>query len=104
MLQELDRPMPHPADDPQDQEMEGPGPSRLALAKEIRDFLERTGWAPTPFGIAAAKDDKLLQRIECAPRGISMDKADKIRRFMADWDKQKNGHRSRHRKQKTQAG
>lgn len=40
---------------------------------------------PTPFGIRAAKDDKLLWRIKHAPKGISLDKADRIYAFMSEW-------------------
>ena len=59
--------------------------SRYALAQEIRDFLEEFDLKPTPFGLAAAKDDKLLWRIENAPNGISLDKADRIRAFMSEF-------------------
>jgi hypothetical protein len=38
---------------------------------------------PTPFGTEAANDDKLLWRITHAPYGISLDKADRIRAYMA---------------------
>lgn len=58
--------------------------SRFALAAEIEDFLAETGMKPTPFGLAAARDDKLLWRIKNAPKGISLDKADRIRNFMAE--------------------
>src|SRR5262245_9010142 len=57
--------------------------SRKQLAMEIRDFMARTGIRQTPFGLMAANDDKLLQRIENARYGISLDKADRIRAFMA---------------------
>lgn len=56
--------------------------SRYELAQEIRVFLDEFDMKPTPFGIAAAQDDKLLWRIENAPNGISLDKADRIRTYM----------------------
>lgn len=63
-----------------------PGPSRKRLAKVIRAFLKRTGMKPTPFGIHAANDDKLLQRIETAAYGISMDKADEVMKFIENYE------------------
>ena len=80
-----------------------PGPSRQALAQIIRNFLSRTGMSQTRFGIVAAQDDKILWRLEHAPRGISMDKADRIHAYIEAYDMQKheNGHQSHNRKQKT---
>lgn len=63
-----------------------PGPSRQHLARMIRDFLDRTGMKPTPFGLNSAGDDKLLWRIESAKHGISMDKADRIIRYMEEYE------------------
>ncbi len=77
-------------DDATEQTRSTPGPSRVRLAKEIRQFLNETGMFPTPFGILAAKDDKLWWRIENAPKGISLDKADKIREFMAESRRTRN--------------
>ncbi len=42
--------------------------------------------AATPFGLNAAGDDKLLWRIEHATHGISLDKADRIIRFMERYE------------------
>jgi hypothetical protein len=61
--------------------------SRQRLAKKIRGFLARTGMSPTPFGLLAARDDKLLWRIENAKYGISLDKADRIYAFMETYDR-----------------
>lgn len=77
-------------DDAIEQTRSTPGPSRMRLAQEIRQFLNETGMFPTPFGILAAKDDKLLWRIENAPKGISLDKADRIREFMAESRRTRN--------------
>jgi hypothetical protein len=64
---------------------ERPRWSRYQLAQEIRDFLDEFDMKPTPFGMAAAKDDKLLWRIENAPNGISLDKSDRVRAYMAQY-------------------
>lgn len=72
--------------------------SRYQLAQEIKDFLEETGMKPTPFGMQAAGDDKVLWRIENAPNGISLDKADRIRDFMAKYRQRagiSHGHANR---------
>jgi hypothetical protein len=61
--------------------------SRQQLAATIEDFLARTGMSPTPFGLMAARDDKLLWRIRNAKYGISMDKADRIYAFMDTYDR-----------------
>lgn len=70
--------------------------SRYQLALEIRSFLDEFDMKPTPFGIAAAQDDKLLWRIENAPYGISLDKADRIRSFMAQYRADHFGRRHDH--------
>lgn len=71
-------------DEETDTRVVNPGPSRIWLAKEIRAFLQETGMRPTPFGILAANDDKILQRLERSPKGITLDKADGIIEFMRE--------------------
>jgi len=67
-------------------------PSRDVLLQQVHDFLVITGQKPTPFGREAAKDDKLLYRIGDAPNGISQDKADRVRAFMAQHLQKSMGH------------
>lgn len=59
-----------------------PLPRRHRLIQDIEAFLEKTGMKPTPFGLSAARDDKLLWRIKNAPNGISLDKYDRVRVYM----------------------
>ena len=67
--------------------------SRQKLATDIELFLQETQMSPTPFGLMAARDDKLLWRIKNAKYGISLDKADRIYVFMRTYLKLINsGH------------
>lgn len=59
-------------------------PLRNVLFDQVVDFLRITGISPTRFGVEAALDEKILFRIGAAPNGISLDKADHVREYMAD--------------------
>lgn len=58
---------------------------RETLAAEIEAFLAETKMQPTPFGVLAAKDDKLLWRIRNSPNGITLEKADRVRNFISTY-------------------
>ena len=60
-------------------------PGREILFEQVVDFLRLTKMSPSLFGKLAASDDKILYRIGGAPNGISLDKADRVRSFMATY-------------------
>lgn len=53
-----------------------------ALLREIREFLEQTGMAPTTFGLAAVNDGKFVARIE-AGGGLTLRTVERVREFIA---------------------
>lgn len=56
------------------------------LLQEIEAFLKEASLAPTRFGQKSARDNHLVFRLR-AGGGITLAKADKVRRFMRDWRK-----------------
>jgi len=56
--------------------------STAQLLSEIEGFLEKTGMPPTTFGLEAVKDGHLVRWLR-AGKGITLDRADKIREFIA---------------------
>lgn len=54
-----------------------------ALRNEIRDFLKKTGMAPSTFGKLAVNNSKLVERIE-AGGSVTVPLLARIRKFIAE--------------------
>lgn len=51
------------------------------LRDEIRAYLEKTGMGPTYFGVRAAGNSRLVERLE-AGKTVTLQTAEKVRKFM----------------------
>lgn len=55
------------------------------LREQIEAFLERTGMAPSRFGLDAMGDGALLPQLK-AGRSLSLKNAERVVRFMSEYD------------------
>lgn len=55
---------------------------------EIERFMERHKMPPTVFGRLASNDFHLIKQLRANKRGISLPRVDRIRAFMAAYDKE----------------
>ena len=64
------------------------------LVSEIERFLRRTGMTPTRFGIESVGDRAFMTRLK-AGKGVTLDRVDKVRAFMRNFDFKKKPSRRR---------
>lgn len=76
--------------------------STAQLLSEIESFLEKTGMPPTTFGLEAVKDGHLVRWLR-AGKGITLDRADRIREFIASNSTTRVRGRARKRSEKCHA-
>lgn len=63
--------------------------TREELINDIDAFIQRTGMSAASFGLAVARDNKLVSRLRSG-RDILTGTADKIRDFMASYENKNN--------------
>lgn len=61
------------------------------LLREVREFLEESGIGPWYFGSAACGNSSLVKRLEEGGT-VTLETAEKIRTFIADWRREKAEH------------
>jgi hypothetical protein len=63
-----------------------------ALLQEIEDFLQRSGMTPTQFGQGAMNNSSFVRQLRSGS-GVTLRTLDKVRAFMADWERRKRPKR-----------
>lgn len=56
----------------------------MDLIAEIDDYLQKTGMAPTTFGVRVLNDGKFVGRLRADPLGVTVRTIEKVRTWMCE--------------------